>query len=91
MKFQINNEDGSFIEPSINGNQKLIQKLSFFYENLLEMMEKIIALFFAIVAISKNPNLGLFIQTDFDYSKTISKYVILPRIMNTMQNLKLIM
>lgn len=90
-KFQINTEDGSFIEPSINGNQKLIQNLSFFYENLLEMMEKIIALFFAIVAISKNPNLGLFIQTNFDYSKTISKYVILPRIMNTMQNLKLIM
>lgn len=89
-KFNINTNNGNFVEPSINGQQTLIQELSFYYENLLELLENIIAYFFAVIAIAKNPNQGLFIRTDYDYTKTISKYVIFPKMMGAMQNLKLV-
>ena len=88
-KFDINTENGDFAEPSIHGNAPLIEELEYYYNNLLDLVETLIAYYFGIEAVSKNNNLALYIRKDYDFQKTVSKYMIFPRAL-PMANLELV-
>ena len=68
-KFEINTKNGDFAEPSIHGNASLIEELEHYYNNLLDLIETLIAYYFGIEAVSNNNNFALYIRKDYDFKK----------------------
>lgn len=88
-KFEINTENGNFTEPSLHGRKLLIEELEYYYNSLLDLIENLIVYYFGIEAVSKNNNLALYFRKDYDFQKTVSKYMIFPRGF-PMQNLEIV-
>ena len=89
-KFEINTKNGNFTEPSIHGSKSLIEELKYYYNCLLDLIENLIAYYFGIEAVYKNENLALYFRKDYDFQKTVLKYMIFPRGI-TMQNLEIVL
>jgi len=71
----IQNSKFFYKEPEING-KPLIEILSFYYENLLDFIEKIMAYYYGINArINKGNIYTLYIRLDYDYPKMKHKYI----------------
>jgi hypothetical protein len=79
-KFIINTDTGEISEPSLTNSGSLIKEISFMYYNILDMIELLLVLYFGINSVEKKKSIGLFIREEYDYSKLISRYVILPRL-----------
>lgn len=82
-QLQLNKYDFDFtnsivIEPSL-GNKKLSIATDFFYESILDMIEKLMCYFYGIKASEKsNGTLKLYIVKDYDYTKLRNKYMLSP-------------
>lgn len=79
-KFVINTKSGEFTEPSFKGHESMIDEINLYYGYLLDIIELLIAFYFAIEAVSKKPMFGMFERENYDYSKMITRYIILPKI-----------
>jgi hypothetical protein len=77
-KFDYDFEKKLVIEPTLK-KMKLKYALTFFYENILDLVEKLMCYYFGIKAnIRSNGGLKLFIQKDYDYKNLRYKYIISP-------------
>jgi hypothetical protein len=66
------------IEPKL-GNKNLSFAINYYYENILELIEKLMCYYYGINAyVNSSGGLNLFIEKDFDYSKLIYKYHLSP-------------
>ncbi len=79
-KFIIDTQNDTVSEPTISGETSMLDEITEFYENLLDLIELLIVYSFGIQASIKNPNLGLFVRHDYNYTQMISKYTISLRI-----------
>jgi len=77
-KFDFDFENRKVIEPYLD-KMKLSISIDFFYENILELIEKLMCYYYGIKAfIRYNGNLKLFIQKDYDYKNLKYKYMFSP-------------
>jgi hypothetical protein len=75
-KFDFDFNEKKVKEPIING-MLLSQAIDFYYENILDMIEKLMCYFYGINAhLRSNRNLKLFIVKDFDYKNLKYKFII---------------
>jgi len=79
-KFEINTKSGEITEPSFKGNKPMIDELNLYYGYLLDTIELLIAFYFAIEAITKKPMFGMFERENYDYTKMILRFCIMPKI-----------
>jgi len=79
-KFGINTKTGEISEPSFKGNEPMINEINLYYGYMLDVIELLIAFYFAIEATTNKPMFGMFEREDYDYTKMISRFCILPKI-----------
>lgn len=71
------------IEPNL-GSGNLLNKIEYFYEQALDLIEVLMALFYGIQANEKtNGFMTLFRRDKFDYSNLLYKYVVMPNMYET--------
>lgn len=87
--FSVNTQTGEYTEPGITESGSLIEEVTFCYNSILAMLERLIVYHYGILAVEKYKIMGLYIREEFDYSKLLYKYVLLPRM--EMEKHKLIM
>jgi len=77
-KYDFNFSNNTVVEPEIE-NKKISTAIDFYYENILEMIEKLMCYFYGIKAGQRsNGNLKLYLVKDYDYTKVKNKYMLSP-------------
>jgi len=87
-KVKVNTETGEITEVGITSNATLLEEVNYVYNYMLNMLENLMVFYFGILAIDKNPMMGVFESENYDYSKFSYRFVIFPRV--KMQGFKLI-
>lgn len=76
--FNYDFENKQVVEPILR-KKSLSHALAFYYENLLDLLEKLMCYYYGIkVSIRTKGGLKLFIQRDYDYKNLKNKYIISP-------------